>query len=464
MSAQHTALLCSPRLLDRDACQADARVRSTSGVRGDPADESLRPRAEFLARGDGGTLEMAEHGAAASAAGYLYQTDWALVDLLRKGHTRPDQAITLELHDDVAWTSDADASDPVELLQIKLHATTRAAGLGDMAVDIWKTLQIWMDRPDATDPQGPDLNLVTTSVATVGSAAFALRPATRDVDVALDKLLVAARNSANEETRRARESFTAMDRADVMSLLERVRILDGQMPPEDLDAAVRETLAYALPSGGPAVEDRFIAQVWHYWARISIDLLRGRRPMITVTEVRTYIRELRDRYTTENLPTTVAISAVTDDHIELYSGARFVLQLELVDYAGPSLRNAIIDYHRAITQETEWLSDNLLAIHELQQFEEELRFEWSREFHNMVQDLELDHLDPEDAEKVKRKAGRKLLNHLLQSTAVTVRTHYNEGFYGRGKRHELAGHETATQRIGWHPDFAERLEALATTI
>ena len=45
------------------------------------------------------TPEMAGHSAAASAAGYLYQTNWALLDLLRKGHTRPDQAITLELHD-----------------------------------------------------------------------------------------------------------------------------------------------------------------------------------------------------------------------------------------------------------------------------------------------------------------------------------------------------------------------------
>jgi hypothetical protein len=51
----------------------------------------------------------------------------------------------------------------------------------------------------------------------------------------------------------------------------------------------------------------------------------------------------------------------------------------------------------------------------------------------------------------------------LNSTAVTVRTHYNEGFYGRGKRHELAGHDDAIQRIGWHPDFVERLDALASS-
>ena len=67
---------------------------------------------------------------------------------------------------------------------------------------------------------------------------------------------------------------------------------------------------------------------------------------------------------------------------------------------------------------------------------------------------------PEQVEKAKVKAGRSLLNYLLKSTAVTVRTHYNEGFFGRGKRHELANHEDVTQRIGWHPDFAERLQAI----
>ena len=63
---------------------------------------------------------------------------------------------------------------------------------------------------------------------------------------------------------------------------------------------------------------------------------------------------------------------------------------------------------------------------------------------------------------MKAKAGRKLLNYLLNSTAVTVRAHYNERFFGRGKRHELAGHDDPAQRIGWHPDFVSRLEALAS--
>jgi len=119
---------------------------------------------------------MAGHSAAASAAGYLYQTNWALVDLLRKGQGRPDQAITLEMHDDVAWTSLDDPTDAVELLQVKLHPVGTGAGLGDMAVDMWKTLKVRVDRPDAADPQGPELSMVTTSVASPGTAC-ARRPA-----------------------------------------------------------------------------------------------------------------------------------------------------------------------------------------------------------------------------------------------------------------------------------------------
>lgn len=407
---------------------------------------------------------MAEHSAAASAAGYLYQTQWALVDLLRRGHTRPDQAMTLELHDDVAWTDVDDAGDPSELLQVKLHMKSRAAGLGDMATDIWKTLKVWMDRPDATDPQGPELTLVTTSIASDGTAAYALRPSTRNVDLAVARLTTAAEKSLSESTDASRRAFLALDSSMRTNLISRVRVLDGQMPIENLDASVRDALTWSLPTGGQGAEDSFIAQVWHYWQSVAIDMLAGRRAAVSVAEVRTFVRELRNSYTTESLPTTVHLDAITEEHVELYSGARFVAQLHLIDYAGPSLRAAIIDYHRAVTQETSWLTDSLLDLRELRTFEEELRFEWTREFSNMVQELELDALSVEDAESVKRKAGRKLLNYLLSSTAVTVRAHYNEGFYGRGKRHELAGHDDSAQRIGWHPDFVERLQAMAISV
>jgi hypothetical protein len=45
-------------------------------------------------------MASGEHNAAASAAGYLYQVRWALLNLVREGKTRPDQVISLEMLDD----------------------------------------------------------------------------------------------------------------------------------------------------------------------------------------------------------------------------------------------------------------------------------------------------------------------------------------------------------------------------
>lgn len=171
---------------------------------------------------------------------------------------------------------------------------------------------------------------MTTSIAVQGTAAYALRPSTRDVDLAIERLMRAARDSTNEDTQVTRDAFVALDASVRSNLLNRVRVLDGQMPPEDLDASVREALAYGLPTGGQRVEDRFVAQVWHYWAAVAVDMLAGKRASVSVTEVRTYVRELRNTYTTESLPTTVLLSSVKEEHLQLYAGARFVTQLELV--------------------------------------------------------------------------------------------------------------------------------------
>ncbi len=51
----------------------------------------------------------------------------ALLELLRGQEDHPDGAISLELHDDVAWEEDG---RPVELLQVKHHIRS-VRSLGD---------------------------------------------------------------------------------------------------------------------------------------------------------------------------------------------------------------------------------------------------------------------------------------------------------------------------------------------
>lgn len=405
-----------------------------------------------------------EHNAAASAAGYLYQVRWALLNLLREGKTRPDQVISLEMLDDVGWADAAGAA--TELLQTKLHAD-QTAGLGDKDRDIWKTLLIWLKRSDVKDPSGPDLGLVTTSTATRGSAAFLLRPdpATRDVEAAVDLLTKAAEASTNDNTKAGRERFMALSKAERTTFLNRVRVLDKSLALEDLDEAVRQEIIWTLPSGKPA-QDQFLGQLWRWWDNMSIDLLRGQRAGVAVSQVVTFIQDLRDRYGSHSLPTTVLKLDVTEQDIEQHSGGRFYAQMLAVRYSRPNLRLAVIDYYRALQQETQWVDNSLIGLHELQTFEENLRDEWARAFNDMLDDLSggTGDYDPEKVdEETKWRAGKELLRTLLESTKVSLRKHYDEPFFARGKRHELA-HRDNEFGIGWHPDFVDRLDDLVSAV
>ena len=68
----------------------------------------------------------------------------------------------------------------------------------------------------------------------------------------------------------------------------------------------------------------------------------------------------------------------------------------------------------------------------------------------------VDDLGDNADEETKIAAGKELLRRLLDSTAVTVRTRYNDRYFARGKRHELADAGAA----GWHPDFRRRVEEM----
>jgi hypothetical protein len=409
-------------------------------------------------------MPAGDHSAAASASGYLYQTSWALLELLRQAPNRPDQAITLEMHDDIAW-EDASGS-ATELLQAKLHRKT-TAGLGDKDTDIWKTLGNWMARSDATDPSGADLALVTTSTAPPSAAAYLLRPedsTSRDVRGAAKLLVQAAEDSTAKGTEAARTRFLGLSQAARANLLGKVRVLDGAVQPQDIDAAVRRALLLALPQGEQA-QNRFVAEVRRWWDRVAVDMLAGRRSAVEVGQLQAFLQDLRNGFGPDNLWTTIDREDVLGDDLTQYDDARFVAQMQLVSYPLDNLRRAVVDYHRAVAQETQWLGDSLLELHELTRFEEDLRDEWARAFTDMLDDLtggvgdcDLSAID----EVAKVRAGKLLLRELLGSTAVTIRKHYDDPFFTRGKRHELAN-RSEEAGIGWHPEFVTRLEAVVAT-
>ncbi|MFG2677387.1 dsDNA nuclease domain-containing protein [Streptomyces sp. NPDC048445] len=190
-------------------------------------------------------MASSAHEASASALGYLFQAQFALLELLRGQEDRPDGAISLELHDDVAWEQDG---RPFDLLQVK-HHIRGVRTLGDKDDDVWRTIKSWMDTHAPGDESGPALTLVTTQQARPGTAMAALKAPTPAPAEALKLLTTAAKESTATGTAAAREAFLELPPSQRAVFVRRMRVIDGTPSIDDLDAQVRVKLRAALPDG-----------------------------------------------------------------------------------------------------------------------------------------------------------------------------------------------------------------------
>jgi hypothetical protein len=134
-----------------------------------------------------------------------------------------------------------------------------------------------------------------------------------------------------------------------------------------------------------------------------------------------------------------------------YDSRIFVHQLNFVDTPTVNLQKAIQDYYRATVQSAEWIENNLIALPEVQKFQDDLLDEWERRF-----DWAVSTLSPEATDEEKRRVGKELLERCLDTTGIQIRPRYRDPFYFRGKLHELAD----DRLVGWHPEFKALLDAL----
>lgn len=385
------------------------------------------------------------HGAAASALGYLYQSQWPLVELLRRGRDEPDSGLSLELHDDVAWE---EGGEPTELLQLKHHVNA-AGRLGDRDDDLWRTIRVWMDAHAPGDPAGPTLTLVTTGTAASGSAAAALRPGpSRDATEGCRLLEAAASGSTAEATRDVRGRFLDLRHEDRDVFVDRIYVVDAAAAIGDpLEEQLRRALYLVLPKGH---EQTFIDQLWGWWHRVAVALLRRTRGTVTALDVKAKVDQLRDSFAGDNLPTLVRREDVDFDVEDTYADRPFVEQLRWIALTAKLLQKAMLDYYRAYAQSALWVEDNLVALDELQAFEADLVDEWERQFEFMRMKLP-DSPDPAGQER----AGQELFRLVSENSSVRLRA-YDEPFYTHGTLHGLAD----DGRVGWHPEFQSRLEEL----
>jgi len=384
--------------------------------------------------------------AADSANGYLYQVRVGLLWSIRRLRVGSEFQVSIETLDDVTFEDKHGA--PLELLQTK-HHKNREASLTDASPDLWKTLRIWFEgRIGGQILAGTALHLLTTGVASAGSAASHLRVADRNVEAALTLLEITAQSSNSVTNAPAYQVFSKTPRSERKQLLESVTVLDRAPDTTNLTDALRQEVFWAV---GRDHLDAFLDRLEGWWVRRVVAQLAAiaSADRILSAEVEAEMSLLREQFKEESLPIDDDLLAFELDETTRnnHTGSNFVRQLELAEAGKKRIAAAIRDYYRAFEQRSRWLRDELLLVGDLSRYERRLVQEWELVFEAMRDDI-----GAAAADDAKKRAARDVLKWAERAT-IPIRANVTEPFITRGSLHMLAD----GFHVGWRPDFRDKL-------
>lgn len=389
--------------------------------------------------------ESTNFSAANSALGYLYQCRYALLSALTRLKTNEEFLLSIETLDDVVFENTGSA---LELLQTK-HHIDRKASLSDASADIWKTLRVWSEGiQDGTIPDGTVFYLVSTSAVSSGSAASYLRVKDRDVDSALRRLEATARTSASDDNKKAYKAFLTLTATKRIELLSSVTILDSSPVIGDLDSELAKEVFWAVDR---SYLDSFLTRLEGWWfRRVVRHLDKTISDPILSEEIESQMRELREQFKSDSLPIDDDLLVIEEVDASGYKDAIFVQQLQLIGIGVRRVLIAIRDYYRAYEQRSRWMREDLLLVGELNRYESRLVEEWQLVFERVR-----DELGAAASEEAKQKASREVLKWVEESV-FPIRQNVKHEWVTRGSFHMLSDR----LKVGWHPDFLERLQHL----
>lgn len=380
--------------------------------------------------------------------GYLYQVRSALLWSLHRLKSGADFLVSVETLDDVTFETTAGAA--TDLLQTK-HHRKGVASLTDASPDLWKTLRIWFEgRASGQIPLHANLYLVTTGIASAETVASRLRATSRDVSAAKQALDATASSSTNPTNKNAYLAYLKASPTERTTILDQITIIDAASTITDLDNELRQEVFWAA---GKEHHSAFLDRLEGWWLRrVLRQLTNVAQDRVGSTELESQMSDLREQFKQESLPIDDDLLEFTlDDATKAaHEASKFVRQLEIIKAGKRRIAAAIRDYYRAFEQRSRWLRDDLVIGLDLHKYEKRLSEEWEIVFEAMRDDL-----GDAATDEAKELAARSVLAWAERAT-ISIRPNVVEPFLCRGSLHLLAD----DARIGWHPEFQERLAAL----
>lgn len=385
----------------------------------------------------------APHSAGGSKLGYLYQSRYALLRALIDGKQNPALAISIEKFDDVAFEQD---QKPLELIQTKHHCTP--ADTSDKSVDVWKTLNIWIEFVGADPATAADTKFLflTTQTAAEDSALSFLRThkESRDIKKVTELLIAAAKSSKNQKTDKARKSFLALDDAQRNLLLENIWVFDDAPNISGVRQEIEDALFYSAPEGKI---EHFVDYLEGWWFnRVILSLTGESSDAIPVQSIQSKIYEIIENFKSGKLPLDDDIDAMPPVTTLPDDERVLVKQMRLVDISENVALAAVHDYYRASAQRSRWARENLLLDGEAERYDRTLHDAWRRRFLASCEDAG-------DDDVKKTDFGKKTFRWACEY-AKPLRNR-DEIWLSSGSFQILADN----LRVGWHPDYEQLLSS-----
>ena len=398
-----------------------------------------------------------QYSAGEQGLGYIYQPRFALLRLLQLPE---NTSVLIEKDDDLDFV---DQSGIKTLASLKHKAS--GDRLSDLSTDFWKSVRIWLARYNRDGRSEANLRFFLFSTGTVSESSF------------LQNFLVS--NTPNERSveslaKLADDVLAETKSKLILSIAEEFNLLSGDEKDDFLSRIVIFDESPRIDDVPSIIKDRHMRSVRRefrvavferlegWWSDIVVNLLTGKRTeAIYGYEISDKLSEFSEEYKSDNLPITFRGKA-PDNEIDADSDPRlFVVQLREIGVGSNRIRNAILDYYRAFEQRSAWARQNLLALDEMEAYEDRLVDEWSR-----YRDVVFEDLNEESADAVLLSAGKALYKWAdIESgniSSLRIRERVTEPYVVRGGFHILAN-SRPSPRVYWHPRFLARVESLLGT-
>ncbi|WP_339250138.1 ABC-three component system protein [Paenibacillus sp. FSL P2-0136] len=392
-------------------------------------------------------LSTSIHSAQAPYLGYRFEPFYALIVLWNESVDDLDE-VYVEADDDIVLKG----RDTTKLYQLK-HSTNRPSSLTIKNDGFWKTIRIWSQFASIDKHE---LFFVTNDTVSVDSPLEKLvkgkgqrqdivdlmaEEAQRVIDIREAAVLAKAETLSFETKIHGCQSFMGLSPEDRLSLIDRITIRSNNFHIFQVYSEVIKKLEDMV---GNKLRSKIANRLLEWWDMRSLDPKQPIRKAELLFQLQSLIGQFQDN----NLPDDY--SKQTPISLEPEFGGFMEKQIDLVNGGFSRKKRAALARWRARNQREKWITDDILNVFELDEYDSVLQEAWSDRYGPMQDDL------LEESESLCKKKGLELLEWVHSDAHLhinPIRSEWKQHFLIHGSYQQMA----EELKVGWHPKFKEML-------